>query len=111
MNGQREKRLKERVQKAKHVARAGLITKLSRGEIWAVPSDNGKLYYVYRDKKNLFSCWQRFPEGEEPCKGFVFGHICWHIIAVVVDEMEKRDYNVSFWENSKRALRQKKKLL
>jgi len=108
----KEKRLAKRVDKAKHVARAGIITKLKEkaGQVWAVPSDNGKLYYVYRDKRNYFSCWLQLPEGEEPCKGFAFGYICWHIIAVVVDEMEAKGFSIGFWENSKEALRQKKRL-
>jgi len=108
MNEKKRKGLAKRVEKAKHVARAGLITK-ERG-IWKVPSDNGKLYYVYRDSNNRFSCWLQLAEGEEPCKGFAFGHICWHIIGVVVDEMERKGYCIGFWETSKEALRQKKKL-
>jgi len=106
-------RLKARERKAKAASEAGLIKRSKKEQdVWTVPSASGvgKTYCVRRrPKEKDFECWLQLLEGQEECPGFKWGHLCWHIMAVVVDELAKRHLAVSFWLTKEQAQRQKKK--
>jgi len=105
-------RLKMRQRKAKAASEAGLVKQREKN-LWAVPSATGvgKTYLVRkREREKDFECWLQLLEGQEECPGFKFGHICWHIMAVVTDELAKQKLAVSFWFTKEQARRQKKKV-
>jgi len=103
------KRLKVRQKKAKAASDAGLIKRREKN-VWAVPSASGVgRTYLVKKRGNEFECWLQLLEGQEECLGFKYGHICWHIMAVVTDELAKQELAVSFWFTQEQAARQKKK--
>jgi len=112
LEDKRLNRLKVRQKKAKAASEAGLAVKREKN-VWAVPSASGvgRTYLVRkREKEKDFECWLQLLEGQEECPGFKFGHICWHIMAVVTDELAKQKLAVSFWFTKEQARRQKKKV-
>jgi len=112
LEDKRLNRLKVRQKKAKAASEAGLVVQREKN-VWAVPSASGvgRTYLVRkREKEKDFECWLQLLEGQEECPGFKFGHICWHIMAVVTDELAKQKLAVSFWFTKEQARRQKKKV-
>lgn len=110
--------LKIRQDWAYHVVKAGLVKctqreYTGRGMRWTVPSKTNakgmEFHEVKRARGNQFRCWLINPLGwGDPCWGNRSGGVCRHVMAVVTDEMLRRERRVRFANTEKDAVRGKR---
>ncbi len=98
--------LRNRVIQANAVVQAGLVHQINTSA-WKVPGSQGKQYLITHrsGEKARMRCDLNTGHGLQDCKGNVNGHVCRHILTVLIFRAKAAGYKISFCESKNDAQR------